>query len=176
MVEGVVLEEHDVRCEKDILQAGMVYIAELYAVQCEEALLELGMEARGDDAGGGEAAGNGGLVKLAIEHTAIEVGVVGRTKDVAEEFTGEHEGKEGTRRGRGRVIVERTDDDIFHCELKAEERGEHCIAEEMDRVGRTGWMITYRHGGDGCRSFSTKRRLGRDEWLENATPTSRSVV
>lgn len=45
MVEGVVLEEHDVRREEGILQPRMVYIAELYAAQCEEALLELGIEA-----------------------------------------------------------------------------------------------------------------------------------
>jgi hypothetical protein len=113
VVEGVVLEEHDVKCEKVTLQVGVVYIAEPDAAQCEEALLELGMEARGDDAGGGEAAGNGGDVKLATEYTAIEVGVVGGTKEVAEEFTGEHEGKEGARRERERVIIDRVDDDIF---------------------------------------------------------------
>ena len=44
VVEGVMLEEHDVRCEEGILQPGMVYIAELYAAQCTEALLELGIE------------------------------------------------------------------------------------------------------------------------------------
>lgn len=44
MVEGVVLEEHDVRCEEGILQPRIVYVTELYATQSEEALLELGME------------------------------------------------------------------------------------------------------------------------------------
>jgi hypothetical protein len=141
VVERVVLEEHDVGCEKGILQPGMVYIAELYATQCEEAVLELGMEARGDGAGGGQATGNGGLVKLAMEYTAIEVGVVGGTEEVAEEFTGEHEGKEGARRGREGVIVERIDEDVFHCVLEAVERGEHCVGEEEERVERAGWMI-----------------------------------
>ncbi len=45
MVEGVVLEEHDVRCEQGTLQLRVVYIAKLYAAQSEEALLELGIEA-----------------------------------------------------------------------------------------------------------------------------------
>jgi hypothetical protein len=43
-VEGVVLKEHDVRYEEGILQLRVVYIAELYAAQREEALLELCME------------------------------------------------------------------------------------------------------------------------------------
>ena len=141
VVEGVVLEEHDVRCEEGILQVWVVYIARLYAAQCEEALLELGMEARGDDAGGGGAAGSGGKVKLATEYTTIEVGVVGRAKEVVEEMTGEHEGKERARRGRGRVMVERIDEDIFHCVLKKEERRGHCVAEEEERRGRAGRMI-----------------------------------
>ena len=45
VIEGVVLEKHDVRREQGILQPRVVYIAELYAAQCEEAPLELGMEA-----------------------------------------------------------------------------------------------------------------------------------
>jgi hypothetical protein len=130
VVEGVVLEEHDVTSEKDVLQSGMVYIPELYAAQSEEALLELGMEARDDDAGGGQATGNGGLVKLAIEYTAIEVGVAGGTKAVAKESASEYEGKERARRGRGRVMVEREDDDVVHYVLEVEERGGHCVAEE----------------------------------------------
>lgn len=69
------------------------------------------------------------------------MGVVGRTKEVVEETTGEHEGKEGTRRGRGRVMVERIDDAVFHCVLREEERGGHCLAEEEERLGRAERMI-----------------------------------
>ena len=67
--------------------------------------------------------------------------VVGGTKEVVEETTCEHEGKEGTRRGRRRVMVERIDDAVLHCVLRKEERGGHGLAEEEERVGRAERMI-----------------------------------
>lgn len=130
IVEGVVLEEHDVRCDEDVLQLGMVYITQLYAAKCEEASPELRVKALGDDARGGEAAGDGSRIELVIEYATIEVGIVGRMKEVVEAATGEHEGKEGTRWGRGIIMVERKDDAVFHRVLKEEERGGHCVAEE----------------------------------------------
>jgi hypothetical protein len=45
VVEGVMLEEHDICWEEGILQLRMVYNAELYAAQSEEVLLGLGIEA-----------------------------------------------------------------------------------------------------------------------------------
>ena len=102
-VEGVVLEEHDVRYEEGILQLRVVYIAELYAAQREETLLELDIKVRRHDAGRGEAADNGGGVKLAIEYAVVELGIVGGTEEMVEAATCEHEGKEGTW-GRGQRV------------------------------------------------------------------------
>lgn len=62
-------------------------------------------------------------------------------KEVVEETTGEHEGKEGARRGRRRVMVERIDDAVFHCVLEEEGRGGHCKAEEEDEEERRGRAI-----------------------------------
>jgi len=115
MVEGVVLEDHDVRDEEGTLQPRMVYIAELDAAHCEEALLELWMEVRSDDAGRGETTGDGGRVKLAKEYAAVEVGVVGRMEEIVKETACEHEGKEGAWRRRRRVVVQGEDDAVFHC-------------------------------------------------------------
>ena len=84
--------------------------------------------------------GNGSEVKLATEYATIEAGVVGRTKEVVEETTGEHEGKEGARWGRRSVMVERIDDTVFHC-VQRDERGGHCLAEKEERLGRAERMI-----------------------------------
>ena len=154
------LEKHDVRCEKGILQVGMVYFAELYAAHCEEALREFGMEARGEDVG--EAAGNGGNVKLASKDAAIEAGVVGWTKKVIEETTCEHEGDKGARRGRGRVIVERKNHDIFHSVLKDDKRKGHCDAGggggggETRRKGETEDIKRWRGMEGRCRFIFDK--------------------
>jgi len=125
VVEIIVFEEHDVCREEGILQLGTVYVAKPYAAQSEEAILELGMEALGDDAGRGEAAGNGSGVKLAIEYATIEMRVVGRMKEVVEETASEHEGEKGARRRGRRVMVDRIDDAVFHCVLEEDEEGRH---------------------------------------------------
>jgi hypothetical protein len=135
VVEGIVLEDHEVRDEEGTLQLRMVYIAEFDAAQREETLLELGMEVRGDDAGRGETAEDGGRVKFATEYAAVEVGVVGRMKETVKETACEHEGKEGTRRRRRRFVVQGEDDAVFHGVLKEEERGGH-VEEEETRKGK----------------------------------------
>ena len=56
IVEDVVLEDHDVCYKEGLLQLRVVDVAAPYAAQREEALLELGIEVRGDEAGWGEAA------------------------------------------------------------------------------------------------------------------------
>ena len=97
-----------------------------------------------------------------MEYAAIEVGVVGRMKEVVEMTTGEHEGKEGARWGRRRVMVERIDDAVFHSVLKEEERGGHCVAEEEERrLGRAERRDIKDGGMEGISFISTKRRLGR---------------
>jgi hypothetical protein len=77
IVEGVVLEHHDVRNEEGLLQVRMVYISSLDAAQGQEAPPELGIEVRRVDGGRDEAAGDGGGVKLASEDAAIESRVAG---------------------------------------------------------------------------------------------------
>jgi hypothetical protein len=44
MIEGIVLEGHDVRDDEGTVQLRMVYIAEFDASHCEKALLELGIK------------------------------------------------------------------------------------------------------------------------------------
>ncbi len=53
IIELVVLEDHDVRYKEGLLQVGIVDVAALYAAQGKEALLELGKEVSGDEAGRG---------------------------------------------------------------------------------------------------------------------------
>ena len=118
IVELVVLEDHDICHTEGTLQPIIVDVAKLYAAQREEALLELGIEVRGDDARRGEAASNGGKVKLVAEYAAVETRVVGRFEELIKLTTCEHEGKKGARgRGRRVVVAEREDDAVFHCEL-----------------------------------------------------------
>jgi hypothetical protein len=133
IVELVVLENHDICHTEGILQPMIVDVAMPYAAQCEEALLELGIEVRGDDARRGEAAGNGGKVKLVTEYAAVKARVVGRLEEIIKLTTCEHEGKKGARgRGRRVVVAEREDDAVFHCELY-EEKGEGHVEEEEAR-------------------------------------------
>lgn len=95
-----------------------------------------------------------------MEYAAIEVGVVGRMKEVVEMTTGEHEGKERARWGRGRVMVERVDDAVFHSVLN--EEGGHCVAEEEERrLGRAERRDIKDGGMEGMSFISTKRRLER---------------
>jgi hypothetical protein len=60
IVEGVVLEHHDVRYEERVLQMRMVHVAGPYAAQRAEAPLELWEKVGCDiDGGEGETAGEG---------------------------------------------------------------------------------------------------------------------
>jgi hypothetical protein len=137
IVEDVVLEDHGVRYKEGLLQLGIVDVAALYAAQGEEPLLELGIEARGDKAGRGEAADNSGKVKLVVEYAAVEVRVLGRAEEIVKAATCEHEGKEGARRRGQRVVVaEREDEDVLHYVLK-EEKGEGHVEEEETREVRS---------------------------------------
>jgi hypothetical protein len=135
MVEGVVLEDHDVRDDEGTLQPRMVHVAESDAPHCEEALPELWMKVRGDDVGRGEAAGDGGRVELAREYATVEVWVVGRVEEIVEEAACEHEGKEGARRRGGRVVVQGKDDAVFHQEEEREGHGDEEGEETREGQG-----------------------------------------
>ena len=154
----------------------MVDIARLYAAQGPETLLEFWKEARCVvDGGMGETAGEGAAVELAVEDAAVETGIVGRVKEVVETTTGEHERQEQAR-GRGwGLVVEREDDEFFHCVLEERERWEGIHNKETRKgTRRRGSEDLKDRAMEGMSFISTKRRLERE--LGDATPTSRCCV
>lgn len=176
IIESVVLEDHNVRREKSVVQIGVVDIARLYEAQGAETPLELWEEARCVvDGGMGETAGEGGTVELAVEDAAVETGIVGRVEELVEATACKHERQEQAR-GRGwGLVIEREDDEVLHCVLEERKRGE----AEHDTETRKG---TRRRGSEdikdrameGCRSFRQSGVL--NENLEMRTPTSRCCV
>ena len=101
IVEGVMLEHHEIGDEEGVLQPRVVRVAGLYAAHRLEAPVELWKEVgREVDGGCGETAGEGGGVELAVEDAAVEAGVVGGVEEAVKATACEHEGQERAR-GRG---------------------------------------------------------------------------
>jgi hypothetical protein len=53
------------------------------------------------------------MVELASEDARVEAGVIAWMKNIMEETTCKHQGKECTRRRSGRIIFERVNGDVF---------------------------------------------------------------
>jgi len=167
------LEYHDVGYKESSLQVRVMYVAMPYAMQSLEAPLELRIQMGGNKGGRGETASEGGGVKHAIEDALVETRVVVRIEEIVEAATSEHEGEEGARRGEGRVVVERMDDNVLHSVFE-EEGGEHVEKETRKGERRGSEDIKDRCiEGIGCSSFRQRGVLNLNENLVDATPTSR---